>query len=102
MIELSFGVITNGLVSSNSRLQKANGDPGVAAGLNVFTLGLESKTSVDLSPVMSAISFVYLSEVNEFTVNKSPLFPDGTSYWSNITSNRFAGMAEPSFLTILE
>ena len=37
-----------------------------------------------------------------FTVNKSPLFPDGTTYWSNITNNRFEGIAEPSLRIILE
>ena len=90
------------LSSSNSRLQKANGDPVVVAGLNSLTLGLKSKISVALSLPINGISFVYLSEVNEFTLNKSPLFPAGTWYWSNITNNRFAGIADLSFLTILE
>ena len=41
--------MTNGLVSSNVRLEKANGEPFVD-GLNSETLGLESKTSDNLSP----------------------------------------------------
>ena len=71
MIELSLGVITKGFDSSNSRLENAKGDALVA--VKGLTLGLKSKISVALSPVMYGISLEYLSEVNEFTENKSPL-----------------------------
>ena len=44
-----------GFDSSNSRLENANGDALVA--VNGLTLGLKSKISVALSPVMYGISF---------------------------------------------
>ena len=42
------------------------------------------------------------TRLEKFTVNKSPLLPAGISYWSNIINNLFAGIADPSFRTILE
>ena len=78
-----------------------NGEP-FSLVLNSATLGLKSKTSVDLTLDIKGISFENLSVVYEFTLNKSPLFAAGTLYESKIISNLFDGMAEFFFLSILE
>ena len=91
----------NGLLCSNVLAPNENGDTS-PEGVNAFTLGLKSRISDAGIPSMSGKSLVYLSKVYELTLNMSPVVALDTWYRSNITKSFLDGIADFSFLTILE